>query len=357
MIAVGALHDAADLAGLKGQGGLLKGGDHLAGLGLVALGAVHVAGGVGVLAVLLHQLIKQGLLVAGGLELGENVLGGGLLLGHGGVVQRLVLAGGLAVRVLDGLAGVHGFEQDVLGLVGDLQIVGDVGKDVLILGRVGSAIAVVAVHQLGVQVAGLHHAGVQVPGEGAGPEHVIYHGIAPGLLGKAVYGLLDGLSGLVRDRQALLLGDDRDQSVQSGGLQGVVQKALRHGGAVLHLGVPGQVRGAHAHHGVVLSSAVHGGGQPVEQAVGGDLRVAHRGHHGVAGETGGGQEGVGHGGEVHGLDLGGAAVAGAAGAAALCTAAGEGGEGQNKRQGEGSQTFQGRHGTDPFLFHDNFRLN
>ena len=33
-------------------------------------------------------------------------------------------------------------------------------------------------------------------------------------------------------------------------------------------------------------------------------------------------------------------VAGAAGAAARCTAAGEGGEGQNKRQGEGSQTFQ-----------------
>ena len=107
MIAVGAFHNAADLAGLEGQSGLLKGGYHLAGLGLVAIGAVHVAGGVGVLAVLLHQLIKQGLLVVGGLELGEDVLCGGLLLGHSGVVQGLILTGGLAVLVLDGLVGVH----------------------------------------------------------------------------------------------------------------------------------------------------------------------------------------------------------------------------------------------------------
>ena len=243
----------------------------------------------------------------------------------------------------------------MLGLVGNLELIGDVGENILILGGIGGAVAVVAVHQLGVQVAGLVHAGVQILGQGAGPEHVVHHLLAAGLLAKGVHGLLEGLVGLVGDRQALLLGDHGDQGIEGGGLESVVQKALRHGGAILHLLIPGQVRDAHTHHGIVLGGAVHGGGQPVQQVVGGDLSVPGGGDHSIAGETGGGQEGGGDGGEIHGLSLRGAA--GAAGVVALCAAASEGGEGQNQRQGEGSQTFQGRHGINPFLCFKDFRLN
>ena len=337
MVAVDALHNAADLAVGQGLGGLLKGSHHLSGRGHVAVSPVQRAVRGGVLAVLGHQLVEQGLLVAGGLELGQQVLGQGLFLGHGGLVQRRILPGGVAVLVGEGAVGVHRLQKDVLGPVVPLAL--SKGAHLIVGGVAGAPLPVQLLLKLAVQVVHLKEGGVQVPGQGVVPEGVVQQ------LGAAGLGLHGGhqvahlLGEVWGDGDPLRLSLDGEQGVQGGVVQGGVQDALFKGLAVAHIQLPDGVHG-----GGVLDGAVHQVGHPVQQASGGDVRAPGAGHHRVAGQAGGGQVGVGDRGQVDGLiPLGGR------GGAVL--AAAQGGQGQSKGQGEGSQPFQmGHKQSDSFLF-------
>ena len=131
VVAVGALHHGGDLPHLQGQCGLLKLADHLAGVGHIAVG---VGGQARVLGVLVHQLVKGGDGVLGGLDLGEELVGLGLLLGHGVRVQGL--PGG----------GIGGEEEDVLGAVVP------VGLDIVVQGGLVH-LAHQLIHQVVVQIA------------------------------------------------------------------------------------------------------------------------------------------------------------------------------------------------------------
>ena len=338
MVAVDALHNAADLAVGQGLGGLLKRGHHLSGRGHVAVSPVQGAVRGGVLAVLGHQLVEEGLLVAGGLELGQQVLGQGLFLGHGGLVQRRILPGGVAVLVGEGAVGVHRLQKDVLGPVVPLAL--SKGAHLIVGGVAGAPLPVQLLLKLAVQVVHLKEGGVQVPGQGVVPEGVVQQ------LGAAGLGLHGGhqvahlLGEVWGDGDPLRLSLDGEQGVQGGVVQGGVQDALLKGLAVAHIQLPDGVHG-----GRVLNGAVHQIGHPVQQASGGDVRASGAGHHCVAGQAGGGQVGVGDRGQVDGL----LPLGGGRGGAVL--AAAQGGQGQSKRQGEGSQPFQmGHKQSDSFLF-------
>ena len=107
MVAVVALHDAADLTGLQGRRRVLKDGDHGAGGVDVSVGVLRPAG---VLAVLVRQLAEEGHHIVGGLELGEQVLGGLALF------RDLLLAEGRAG------GGVLSGQEDVVGVGGVLVV-------------------------------------------------------------------------------------------------------------------------------------------------------------------------------------------------------------------------------------------
>ena len=115
------LHDAAELTRLQGAGGGLEGLDHLTGGENVAVRAALQAG---VLAVGLHELVELALQLGGvgdGLELLEQVVGLGLLLGLFGVGE--VFPGG---HVLGQQEDVLGHQQVVvLGVLG--QVLGGGG--------------------------------------------------------------------------------------------------------------------------------------------------------------------------------------------------------------------------------------
>ena len=220
MVAVDALHNAADLSIGQGKGGGLEGLHHLAGGGGVTVRSVQSAVRGGVLTVLGHQLVEEGLLVAGGLELSEQVLGQGLLLGHGGLVQRLILPGGVAVLVGEGAVGVHRLQEDVLGPVVAL-ILGE-GEHLVVGGVAGAPLPVQLLLKLAVQVVHLKEGGVQLRSEGVVPQGVVQQ------LGAAGLGLHRGhhvahLLGEVRgDGDSLRLGLGGEQGVQGGVVQGGV---------------------------------------------------------------------------------------------------------------------------------------
>ena len=149
MVAVGGLHNAGQLAGLQLQRGLPETVHQGSGVVIdIAVGGGQRAVGVAaVLAVLLHQLVKEGLHVIAGLELGQKILGQGLLFRY----RRLVQGGvGIGAVLLDGggALGIHCHEQDVF----DAE--NAVVRDILLQLRLGGVaglgvqqVVVIAVHR------------------------------------------------------------------------------------------------------------------------------------------------------------------------------------------------------------------
>ena len=130
---------------------------------------------------------------------------------------------------------------------------------------------------------------------------MVQHLLAAAVLRHGGQGLLRPLVHIGGGRRTLLLRQTGQQGVQGRSLEcGVHQGVLQ--SLAVHLSIPGHL--AHAEHTIILGGAVDAIGQPVQQAVGGDLRLSRRGHHRVTGQTGGGQIGVCDPGEVHRLHLG-----------------------------------------------------
>ena len=329
MIAIVALHHVADLALLQGQGGLLKLGDH----GPLAGGiAVGVGGQTGVLAVLVHQFIEQGDGVVRGPQLLEQLVGLGLLLGDGLVVQGGIAGG--AVVVGHGLGHVLGQQQDVLGPI-IAQLVLGIGLHLGVGGIALGALAEILVLKQLAGLAGLIHLLIQGGGQHLHPEIVVLQRLAAQLLGDAGLVVLQAVDGLLRHAQALFRRQLGQQAIEAGQLHGRLQQGLGGGGAVVAGLVPAHVGDAIG--AVLLLGIADVIVQPIQQTVRRHLILAHRAHHGVPGDTGGGQIGGGDVRQVHGLHVRGA-VAGAAlaaGAVRPLGAAGEKGRAQGQGQGGG----------------------
>ncbi len=244
----------ADLTDLQGQGGVLKFGDHLAGVGHgVTVGIVELSGGSvpAILAVRLHQLVEGGRGILGGADLGQEALD---LLQNGG----LLLVGEVLVGAVLQLA--TGRQEDMLGSV-DAVLLHKVGDESIPVGLGHRDLAGLA--ELGQQGLVQEIDGVELLEEFPGDAHAVQHGKV--LLLPAVH--LDGVGDLLGGFLLLLGGEDGadlggfgpDHLVELGGLQGLVLQLLGLGGPLLG-GDPGAVDGQQ---GVV---ALDAGGLPAEVA-------------------------------------------------------------------------------------------
>ena len=203
MVAVVALHDAAELTGLECERCVQKL------LNKAGLGIHQISGGrgpAGVLAVLLHKLVEKGFHVPGGLELGQQVLRqglfgldlllaealpGGAVLGgkkdvvHIGVVIRgrcVKLAGGVRGHRLQVVQQVSGGGDAVIGLLADADFHQPLLECLLAAGLLDL---------LG-QV--LLHGGLVLVGEGHAAllRQVLHHHIGQDVALGAVFGVLAG---------------------------------------------------------------------------------------------------------------------------------------------------------------------
>ena len=148
------------------------------------------------------------------------------------------------------------------------------------------------------------------------------------------------VQGILGDGEPLLLGQSGDKGIEGRSIQGALLHLVGQGHAVAQVVLPGEL----CHVPSVLRQGQLGAViDPVEQLRGGDVRLAHPGHHGVACQAGGGQIGIGDPGKVHGLHFRGAA-AGAGGGAGSSAAAGKSGQPHNQGQGRGQNTFDWFHG-------------
>ena len=270
MEAVVALHDVADLAVVQGPGALLEGLHHLAAGKDVAVGVGFQAG---VLAVLVHEFIELGLQlcrVGDGLELGQQVLGGGPLL------VDLLLGQGL----LGGL--VHGEQEDVLG--GQVVVLVGVGPQVL---RGGGQVGALPVHAVGhvlVDVGDGAHVLKPFPGQAHALQPGLEDLVAAHLLHLGRKALLEVGLVLVGVGVAPLFPVGGDHIIQDGVLLGGLLHALSGGGAVVEVHVPDALVPLHvAHRGEVGAGLVGVLGQPEEVLLGGDIAAVDGKHHGGTG--------------------------------------------------------------------------
>ena len=331
-------NDLAELTLFQSQTGLFHGGVHLHAHGGVGVHAAQIAVGVGiaaaVLAVLLHQLVKQGDGVVAVLELLENVLNLGQLLGGvigdggGGGGGSVALSGGVA---LDG--GLLGHQQNVLEEVA-LLVLFQVGQHLVVGGVAVGALAEAVLHDQSVILLRVAQAGVQILGQGEVPQGVLIQLLRASLLAHLLQSDLEGVLVLLAQLQAVGLGLLGQQSVQGGILHGSLLHAVGQG-AALGLSGPGQL-GLGGVGAIILAEAVGAVGDPVQQLVSGDLGLTHGGHHGVGTQSGGGQIGVGHGGQVDGLGHRGL----------LCAAAAQAANAQRQGQAQSQRTFHKLHKTD-----------
>ncbi len=273
MVAVGALHYLADLALLQGQCRVLKLGHHLPGSRGVA---VRAGGQAGVLAVLVHQLVKEFLRILALPQLRQQIVRQGLLLRDGRVVQRGIPVG--AVLPLHRLAfHVAGEQQNVFGAVD--AVVVQIGVDVVLRHRGGAVLAVQAVNEGVVPVETLHH-----PAEPARRQR------GHGQLGLKLPGLAHGVHRLldVRLHGGLLLlrqGVALILRVDSG-----LEVAGHHGhGVLLHILRQGAVRpvqGLRVAAVIVVDQKVGRVSRPVQIVHGGHLAAVYRHDHRVRGHSG-----------------------------------------------------------------------
>ena len=341
VVAVIALHDVTDLAGLQGQGRLLELGDHLTCLhGLIA---VRVGGQSGVLAVIVHQLVEQGGGVAALPQLAEQILRLSLLLRRGSLVQGLS-----GLRVL-------GQQQDVLDGV-QLPVVLDVGEQVGVGGLHGAVLSKILILKLAVQVLALTQLGVELRSQGILPQVHGHHVLAPHGLSHSGQLIGKGVLEVLGQGHALPLRYPGDQGVQGRSPQRVVQSPLGQGDAGGVLRIPGQLGDAEIG-AVITEHAVGAVRHPVQQLSGGDVHISHLGHHSVTRDAGGGEEHIRDGVQVHGDRFtaggapGGTGRSAAPGAPAVLTAGGQG-KGQDQgREGQGPRPFHRSHKSSSFLFH------
>ena len=262
MVAVGGLHDIADLAGLQLLGGGFKLLHHVAGGEQVAVGVVCQAG---VLAVLIHELVKglcQLHRVGDGLEGSQVRLSSGLLLCS--LLFGKSSAGG----------GVHGHEQDVLG-VHQVLILDILGQFLLRRG-VLAALPEQAIQHVAVENAHGAHLLHVLFGEAVFlQEELIGLGAAHLLLGLGHLLLIVRLV-LFGHGVALFLGVGLDDVIEHRCFLGLLLHILVHGHIVAHGGGPVDLRGA-AHLGVG-GHRVRVLGHPEEELAGGHV-VAVDGEH------------------------------------------------------------------------------
>ncbi|CCY26113.1 unknown [Firmicutes bacterium CAG:114] len=269
MVAIGALHKAADLAGLQGPGGILELLDHLPGGESVPVGVGRQAG---VLAVGVHKLVKlffQLGRVGNRLELGQQFLRLGLLLGG------LLLGQGLA-----GLA-VLGQQEDVLGRQ-DIVVLGKL-LQVLLGGRAVLALLEHALEHVVVE----HTHGADLFKAAVADAHALQVGLigllaAQLLLGGGQFLLVGGFV-LSAVAVPLRLGLARHHAVQDRVLLGRLLDAVTGGDTLLDLHVPHTalvvltVHGAEIHVGGVRLL-----GQPEQVLLCGDIPSVDSEHHGAA---------------------------------------------------------------------------